>query len=178
MVGRAARVVNGVLAALLLVGCTDGGEAAEPSSPTSPAAPSASMSHGLPGDEALSPPPPDPAAEDYRQVFAALPEGRLSGRLRLSVSGLVAYDEQVTGSCRPAADPPAVEAVLADGSVFRLTAGDEGLGTVLVAPGIEVPHTVTDAAVTGSGPVVVAGGLFTGGTSEPSGSLQMEFTCG
>jgi hypothetical protein len=173
-----------LLVLVALTGCSadDDGAAADGSasatvSSSGPATASTTYP-GIPGDEALSPPPPDPGAADFAEQLGALPAGPLASTVDLSVSGLVAFAEEASGRCLPTGSDPAVEVDLSDGSVLRLTAGADGLSSVLSAPGVEARHTLTDVQLTPGPPVVVAGQLLTGGTSEPSGSLRMEFTCG
>jgi hypothetical protein len=133
---------------------------------------------GLPGDEALSPPPPDPAADDHRALLSALPAGALTGTVELTVSGLVGFAEPVTGRCLSDQADPVLEVDLSDGSVLRVAAGSDGLQSALRAPGVEARHTVADVRLAAGPPAVVAGGLLTDGTTEPAGSLHLEFTCG
>jgi hypothetical protein len=133
---------------------------------------------GLPGDEALTPPPPDPAADDHRSLLGALPAGALAGTVELTVSGLVGFAEPVTGRCLTAETNPVLEVDLSDGSVLRVEAGSDGLASVLRAPGVEARHTLADVRLAAGPPAVMSGHLLTDGTTEPAGSLHLEFRCG
>jgi hypothetical protein len=161
-------------------GCSGDGDAAA----TAAAPPSAGLPAGgtgipgLPGDEALSPPPPDPAADDHRALLGGLPSGALAGTVELTVSGLVGFAEPVTGRCLTGETDPVLEVDLSDGSVLRMEAGSDGVHGALRAPGVEARHTLADVRLAAGPPAVMSGRLLTDGTTEPAGSLHLEFTCG
>jgi hypothetical protein len=169
------RAVAVVAPALLALGCTgeQAGSTAEPSSSPSPV----TGSPGLPGDEALTPPPPDPAAPDHVTLLAGLPVGTLSGSVELNVSGLVSFAEPVTGACTETDDGRGFESELSDGSQLRIAFGADGGSLDLTAPGVEVQQTLTAVDLRVDGGLTLAAGLLTGGTSEPSGSLQLQVVC-
>jgi hypothetical protein len=110
-------------------------------------------------------------------VLGGLPEGALAGDIQLTVSGLVGFAEPATGRCLTGGTAPALEVDLLDGSVLRIDATRTGITTSLRAPGVEAGHTLTDVELTPGPRIVLAGDLLTEGTTEPSGSLRLEFTC-
>ncbi|TFV62895.1 UNVERIFIED_ORG: hypothetical protein E4P37_16130 [Bacillus sp. AZ43] len=132
----------------------------------------------LPGGEALTPPPPDAAADEHREGLAALPDGMLAADLELSVSGLTAFAEPVTGSCASMASQPTVIATLSDGSTLRVGFAEEGGTLLLAAAGIESAHTLAGVDLDAtSGGFRLAADLLTEGTSERSGRLVLDGTC-
>jgi hypothetical protein len=110
-------------------------------------------------------------------VLAGLPAGALTGEVRLDVSGLVGFAEPATGRCLTDGTTPALEVDLSDGSVLRVEAGRTAITTTLRAPGVEAGHTIDDPELTAGPRPVLSGRLLTEGTTEPSGSLRLEFTC-
>jgi hypothetical protein len=163
-----------LLAALLAVGfacgACAGGEASGPDS---------SAATDLPGDEALTAPPPDPAAGDFQQQMAGLATGPLRGKLDLQLSGLATFEESVVGSCAPDGDTPRFTATLADGSALELRFTDDGGELSVLAPGIEVQETLSDVELNVAPPAMeVHAQLLTAGTSEVSGRLTLQGRCG
>jgi microcompartment protein CcmK/EutM len=133
---------------------------------------------GLPGDEALTPPPPDPEASDQLAALAALPDGALAGHVQLAVSGLAAFDEPVDGTCTGMAVAPMLEARLSDGSLLRVSFDADRATSVLTAPGIEARHALDNVRTTVDGTAVsIEGDLLTDGTTERSGSLLVTGEC-
>ena len=132
---------------------------------------------GLPGDEALTPPPPDSAAADHLARLADVPTGALTGHLTMTVSGLAAFDEDVTGTCSRTDGLPVFRATLSDGSTWEVAFGEDGATSSLEAPGVRVDQQLRETDVSVSEQVVVGASLLTTGTSEPSGSVEVEFTC-
>jgi hypothetical protein len=182
---RTASVALAALALTVLTACGSDTETspAGASRSTTPASPSAGLPAagtglpGLPGDEAVTPPPPDPDSGNYRALLARMPAGTLTGDVELTVSGLVGFAEPAAGRCLTTGSRPALEIDLSDGSVLRIEATGAGLTSSLQAPGVEARHTLTDVELTGGSPAVLAGDLLTDGTSEPAGALRLEFTC-
>lgn len=180
---------NGLLAALVIgacAACSSGppvdtaADGRAPASGTDPAGSSVEAGPlDLPGEEALTPPPPDPRAPGQMADLGDLPDGPLAGHLQLSLSGLVAFDEAVTGSCATMATGPALSVRLADGSVLRLAFDRERASSVLTAPGIEARHALDDVRTSVSGSEVeVEADLLTDGTTERSGTLVLTGRCG
>lgn len=176
-----------VLAALACVGCSApstapdtaaDAETAETAETAESTMQAGATGRPLPGTEALTPPPPDSAADDHVTGLGSLPDGRLTADLALTVSGLTAFAEQVTGSCATMSSEPTLAAVLSDGSTLRVTFGGSGGRLLLTAPGIEVRQTLASPEVTaGAESFRVASDLFTQGTSEHSGRIVLEGTC-
>jgi hypothetical protein len=132
----------------------------------------------IPGVEALTPPPPDPAAGKHLDGLAKVPDGRLAGTFDMTVSGLTGFSESVAGTCSNMATSPTLEFPLSDGSTFRMSFGADGGSLLLAAPGIEVRQTLAAVELTGEGGALrVAADLLTEGTSENSGHLVVEGTC-
>lgn len=131
----------------------------------------------LPGDEALVPPPPDPRAADLLQQLEMLAVGTLAGTVDLQVSGITAFSETVSGECTQSAGGRGFTADLSDGSVLQVDFGASGGTSVLRAPGIEVDQTLTDVHLRVDDGVALVADLLTGGTSEPSGHLEITGTC-
>jgi hypothetical protein len=132
---------------------------------------------GLPGDEALSPPPPDPAGPDLVAQLSRLPVGGLSGTVDLAVSGLTAFAEPVQGRCTQTADGRGFEIGLSDGSVLEVGFGPDGGVSRLTAPGIAMEQTLSDVDLQVDGGFRFSAGLLTGGTTEPSGHLTLSGVC-
>jgi hypothetical protein len=147
-------------------------------------APSASEEPGqtgdpMPGDEALTPPPPDPESGDHLGLLATAPDGPLEGDLDLAVSGLTAFAEPVTGTCAAMATSPVLEMTLSEGSTLTVRFDGDGGSLLLAAPGIEVRQTLDAVSLTTEGGSVSLGAdLLTEGTTERSGRLALEATCG
>jgi hypothetical protein len=138
----------------------------------------ASTGFALPGDEALSPAPPDPAADEHLRGVGSLPDGAFAGKLELTVSGLVGFAEPVAGSCSDMATAPAFRVGLSDGSSLELGFGEGGGTLLLSASGIEVRQTLSEVAMRAeAGTVTVDAQLLTDGTSERSGRLHLSGTC-
>jgi hypothetical protein len=132
----------------------------------------------LPGDEALTPPPPDPHASPVLEQLERLPIAPLAGTVIMNVSGLVGFDEPVTGRCTADGGTRGFAMSLSDGSELTVEFGSDGGVSRLTAPGIEVTQTLADIDVRVSdGGVQVSAGLVTAGTSEPSGRLSLEGRC-
>jgi hypothetical protein len=131
----------------------------------------------LPGDEALTPPPPDPGAGDLLTRLDGLPVGALVGSLDLQVSGTAAFAEAVRGSCSGSSQARSFVMDLSDGSSLEISFGPDGGRSRLTAPGIEVDQTLTAVDLQVDGGLVVSADLLTGGTSEPSGHLALTGTC-
>lgn len=172
---------------VVLAGCSGGpddvGGAAESATTaadsSADAAPSAAVpAPGLPEDEALVPASPDSRAGDLLTRLANVPQGALVGHLSMSVSGLAAFDEDVSGTCGRIDDRPVFEAALADGSLLRVEFGVDGGVSTLSAPGIRVDQVLREVELTVDRTVGVSAVLLTTGTSEPSGSLELEASCG
>jgi hypothetical protein len=167
----------------LCAGCS-GSQAPGEGGGASPAAaassvPSAAADGTLPGNEALTPPPADPAAPSQVATLAAVPDGPFSGHLRLTLSGLAAFDEPVAGSCSGMAVRPVVAVRLADGSQLDVTFDGERATSVLRAPGIEEHHVLDGVRTTVTGTsVAVEADLLTAGTSERAGDLALSGRCG
>lgn len=192
-----------VAAVLLVAGCTSG--AAAPSGSTAPsgsaappgsAAPSgagstvpstaATSSHGpatassaLPGPEALVPAAPDPAAATHLGVLAGLTGTSLRGHLHLTVSGLVGFDEDVTGTCTTSPARSTFLVRLADGSTDTTTFDATGGSTLLRAPdGTTSTNTLQEVRMTVQhGVLTLAAGMVTTGTTEASGRIALTATC-
>jgi hypothetical protein len=194
-----------VAAVLLVAGCTSG--AAAPSGSTAPsgsaappgsAAPSgagstvpstaATSSHGpatatassaLPGPEALVPAAPDPAAATHLGVLAGLTGTSLRGHLHLTVSGLVGFDEDVTGTCTTSPARSTFLVRLADGSTDTTAFDATGGSTLLRAPdGTTSTNTLQEVRMTVQhGVLTLAAGMVTTGTTEASGRIALTATC-
>ncbi|WP_299952271.1 hypothetical protein [uncultured Modestobacter sp.] len=158
---------------LVLAACTGTAQRGEVEAGAS----GSSVAAALPGDEALTPPPPDPAAQDLRAQFADLVAGQLAAALDLQLSGLAAFAEQVVGDCSP--DEATLTATLSDGSEVELRFTEDQGELVVRAPGIVVEQTLTDVDLAVEGRTFrLDAGLLTAGTSEESGHLGLEGTCG
>ncbi|MCZ2822326.1 hypothetical protein O2V63_18455 [Modestobacter sp. VKM Ac-2977] len=181
----AGRVVSATVPLLCLVACTTGESDASASGESSTAAEGAAESSraaallesDLPGDEALSPPPPDPAAPTLLTQLNGLTVGTFRGTVDLAVSGLTAFAEPVQGRCTQTPDGRGFELVLSDGSQLTVSFGPDGGASRLAAPGIDVEQTLHDVDLEVSGDLELTAGLYTGGTTEPSGSLTLSGTC-
>ena len=181
-VGNRSWFASAAAAVVVLAGCSSADE--QPrlspsdearSAPTS--SPTPSSVPGLPGDEALTPPPPDPAAAGHLQQLSGVPTGQLGGHLQVTVAGLASFDEDVSGTCTRGATGPLFEATLADGSVWRLTFGPDGATSSLVAPGVQVDQLLRGVELAVDDVVHVSAALLTEGTSETSGILDAELAC-
>jgi hypothetical protein len=167
---------------LVCAGCGTGEQVTVERAATA-SAPSAAEEAGetgepIPGDEALTPAPPDPAAEEHQGDLAALPDGRFAGTLDLTVSGLTGFSQRVAGSCSSMGSTPTLEFPLSDGSTVRVSFQADGGSLLLAAPGIEVRQTLDAVELTaGSDSLRVAAELLTEGTTENSGRLLVEGTC-
>ena len=173
------------LSGLILLACAGcgAGEQETVERAATATAPSAAQEAGetgepIPGDEALTPPPPDPAAEEHRGDLAVLPDGRFAGTLDLTVSGLTGFSERVAGTCSSMGTTPTLEFPLSDGSTFRVSFQADGGELLLAAPGIEVRQTL-DAVELTAGPesLRVSAELLTDGTTENSGRLLVDGAC-
>lgn len=138
---------------------------------------SGSAGPGLPGDEALTPPPPDPAGPDLVARLGQLPAGTLTGTVDLAVSGLTAFAEPVQGRCTETPQGRGFELTLSDGSVFQLGFGPDGGNSRLTAPGVVVEQTLSDVDLQVDGGFRFSAGLLTGGTTEPSGHVSLTGSC-
>ncbi len=170
-------VALSVLLVLACTGCAADEDVAETAATSTPEA-AGTTGEPLPGHEALTPPPPDPQADDRADRLAALPDGPLAGDLDLTVSGLTGFAEQVTGTCAGSAGTTTLRTALSDGSTLTLTFDDDGGALLLAAPGIEVRQTFDAVDLTVSGrSVSLDADLLTEGTSERSGHLTLDATC-
>lgn len=175
-----------VLAFALLVGLCAGCSSSvvhstdgrtSPAAATSSTAPAASTGT-LPGDEVLTPPPPDPGAHSQVAGFSAVPDGAFTGQLHLSLSGLANFDEKVTGSCTDMAIRPALAVQLTDGSRLRIAFDDERATTLLQAPGMDEKLLLDAVHTTVHGPAIgVTANLLAAGTSEKVGVLSLTGRC-
>ncbi|PZA23206.1 hypothetical protein DMO24_01210 [Modestobacter versicolor] len=178
------RVVLSTVPLLCLVSCTAGeadapttGREASVASGAAASDAASAVETGLPGDEALSPPPPDRAAPGLLAQLDGLPVGALSGTVDLEVSGLTAFAEPAQGRCTQTADGRGFELVLSDGSQLAVTFGPEGGASRLTAPGIEIEQTLRDVDLQVGGGFRFTADLLTGGTTEPSGTLSLTGVC-
>jgi hypothetical protein len=188
------RVATAIAAlALVLTGCSGGddgpasagsstpADASEHSSsagtPTSPGSPETSIA-GLPGDDALLPPDPDPGADDHLDALADVAQGPLTGHIDLQLSGLAAFSEQVTGQCERDGADPVFQLGLADGSLVRIVFDEEGATSSVSAPGVQVDQVLREVELSVTGDVHLGALLLTAGSTEPSGSLDLVARCG
>lgn len=181
------------LAALvLLAGCTaEGGSATNPSTAgTENPSTSATSSLGappsstvvrsaLPGTEALTPAPADPAAAAHLRLLAGLTGTSLRGHLKLTVSGLVGFNENVTGTCTTSSTGSTFVVRLADGSTNTTTFDSTGGSTVLIAPdGTTSANTLPEVVLAvQSGTLTLSGAMVAAGTTVPSGKLALTASC-
>jgi hypothetical protein len=166
-----------MLVVLACAACATEEDVAERAATSSPEA-AAVTGQPLPGDEALTPPPPDPEGGDHVDQLATVSDGTLAADLELTVSGLTGFAEPVTGTCAAMATGPTLDMRLSDGSTLSLAFDGDGGSLVLAAPGIEVRQTLDAVDLSVSGTSVSLGAdLLTEGTSERSGRLSLDGTC-
>lgn len=179
-------------AVVLLAGCTaegrsvtnrstEGTEIPSTSGTSSVKAPPSSTVavSALPGTEALAPAPADPAAAEHLRLLAGLTGTSLRGHLNLTVSGLVGFNENVTGTCTTSPAGSTFVARLADGSTDTTTFDGTGGSSVLRAPdGTTSANTLTKVVMAvQSGKLTLSGAMVTAGTTEPSGKLALTASC-
>ena len=184
---RRARRAVGVLAlaGLALGGLTACGDSSEEKRPAAASGTTAAPLPGsvLPGDEALTPPPVDPAVvEAPAAALNALGEGTARATVDLVLTGLVGFSEPATGTCAHGSDGSTViDLPLSDGSRIDITASGE------VAPEVRLTPPSGDSFVTDIGRVThrlegnslaLDATLLQSGTSNTAGTLSLDLTCG
>ena len=133
----------------------------------------------LPGEEALQPAPPDPDGPQFADQVAGLPDGVLDGDVQLLFAGLAGFDEPVTGTCDTVSTPPTLAFALADGSSVTLRFERSGGELSVAAPGVAVEEVLRDVQMEVSGSeVTLDAELLTAGSSENSGDLTLQASCG
>ncbi|QNG35995.1 hypothetical protein F1C76_04790 [Geodermatophilaceae bacterium NBWT11] len=102
----------------------------------------------------------------------------LTGRLVLALTGTASFDEDVVGTCG-ADGAGALAMTLDDGSAVLLAADETGARLTVTAPGVVLENDVVDVRTQRDGEsIVLAASLFHARTSESTGSLDLEATCG